>query len=45
MERYERDPNLHTQPTQEALADLIAIAEDLCQVKTRTGMAQPSVMT
>ncbi len=45
MERYERDPNRHDLPTQEALADLIAIAEELCQVKKRTGTAQPSVIT
>lgn len=45
LERYERDPARHEQDTQETLAELIQIAEQLGEVKNRTGMGAPSVIT
>ncbi|HWP00794.1 MAG TPA: alpha-D-glucose phosphate-specific phosphoglucomutase [Methylococcus sp.] len=45
MERYEPDPERHDLPTQEALAELIVIAEELCRVKECTGMLRPTVIT
>jgi phosphoglucomutase len=45
LERYEADPARHDIDTQEALAPLIAIAEQLSQLKQRTGREQPSVVT
>lgn len=45
LERYERDEALHGTDTQEALHDLIQLAEQLCQVKQRTGMTAPTVIT
>jgi phosphoglucomutase len=45
VERYERDEALHGTETQEALCDLIELAEQLCEVKKRTGMAAPTVVT
>jgi phosphoglucomutase len=45
LERYERDPERHEQDTQEALADLIALAETLSGVKRLSGMERPTVIT
>jgi len=45
VERYEPDPTRHGQPTQEALADLIAIAHGLAEIERRTGRAAPTVIT
>ena len=45
LERYEPDAEKHDQNTQEALADLIELAETLCEVKKRTGMTEPTVIT
>jgi phosphoglucomutase len=45
LERYEADPSRHNLDTQEALAPLIAIAEQVSQLKQRTGRQQPSVIT
>jgi phosphoglucomutase len=45
LERYERDPALHGQDTQAFLADLITLAEQLGEVKQRSGMAEPTVVT
>lgn len=45
VERYERDAEKHGQETQEALADLITLARTLSQVRERTGMDQPTVIT
>jgi len=45
LERYEADPAKHGLDTQEALAPLIAIAEEVSQLKARTGRQQPSVVT
>lgn len=45
FERYEADLNRQDQPVQAALADLIAIAEDLAEVRIRTKRAAPDVIT
>lgn len=45
LERFERDPANHDQDAQEALANLIEIAEQLCEVKQRTGRTEPDVVT
>jgi phosphoglucomutase len=45
LESYEADPARQDVPAQVALADLIAVAEQLAEVKARTGMAAPTVTT
>jgi phosphoglucomutase len=45
LERYERDVSKHDQDAQVALAELITFAEQLCEVKKRTGRTQPDVIT
>jgi phosphoglucomutase len=45
LERYEADPARHDLDTQEALAPLIAIAEQVSGLKRRTGRKEPSVIT
>ncbi len=45
VERHEPDPTRHDQDPQLALADLIAVADTLAQIRERTGRAQPSVIT
>ncbi|MFP5391299.1 MAG: alpha-D-glucose phosphate-specific phosphoglucomutase, partial [Gammaproteobacteria bacterium] len=45
LEKYEADPARHDVPTQVALAGLIDIAEQLAQIRARTGREQPSVIT
>ncbi|MDB5906121.1 MAG: phosphoglucomutase [Massilia sp.] len=45
LERYEADPARHDIDPQQALAGLAAIAEQLSQLKTRTGRAHPTVIT
>ncbi|CAI8899168.1 alpha-D-glucose phosphate-specific phosphoglucomutase [Methylocaldum szegediense] len=45
LERYERDPAQHGLDPQEALKDLIELAESLSEVKIRTGMSGPTVIT
>jgi phosphoglucomutase len=45
IERYEPDSSRHNIETQEALADLIAAAETIADIKARTGRDQPSVIT
>jgi phosphoglucomutase len=45
LERYERDVANHDQDAQVALADLVDIAEQLCEVKKRTGRTEPTVIT
>jgi phosphoglucomutase len=45
LERYEADPGRHNLDTQEALAALIAIAEQISELKKRTGRERPSVIT
>jgi phosphoglucomutase len=45
IERYEADPARLAQDTQAALAELIALADELAQIRARTGRAQPDVIT
>ena len=45
LERYERDPEQHGRDAQEALSDLIDLAETLSEAKTRSGMSAPTVIT
>jgi len=45
LERYEAPDGQHDLDTQAALADLIAIADDLAGIRERTGRAAPSVIT
>ncbi|MBP1846968.1 phosphoglucomutase [Rhizobium petrolearium] len=45
VERYEPDPAEHGIDTQEALANLIAIADEISELKKRTGRDKPSVIT
>jgi len=45
IERYEADPTRHGQETQSALADLIALADELAQIRARTGRTRPDVIT
>ncbi len=45
MERPEDDPARHDLDTQAALADLIALADDLAGVQARTGRSGPTVVT
>ena len=45
LERFEPDPAKHNQDAQVALADLINLAEQFCEVKKRTGRIEPDVVT
>jgi phosphoglucomutase len=45
LEKYEADPARHDLDPQQALAGLAAIAEQLSELKTRTGRAKPTVVT
>lgn len=45
IERFEPDASRHDIETQTALADLIAVAEEIASIKTRTGRTEPSVIT
>ena len=45
IERFEADPARLDQYTQTALADLIVLANELCELHRRTGREQPSVIT
>ncbi|WP_086995262.1 alpha-D-glucose phosphate-specific phosphoglucomutase [Rhizobium sullae] len=45
LERYEPDSTRHNIETQEALADLIAAAESIADIRKRTGRDAPSVIT
>ncbi|PBB87474.1 MULTISPECIES: alpha-D-glucose phosphate-specific phosphoglucomutase [unclassified Mesorhizobium] len=45
IERYEPDKSRHGLDTQEALADLIAAADDIAGIKSHTGRNKPSVIT
>ena len=45
MERYEPDPKKHDIDTQQALADLIAAADDIAGIRRHTGRDKPSVIT
>jgi phosphoglucomutase len=45
LESYEADPKLHDQETQEALAPLIKIADELATIKALTDRDRPTVIT
>jgi phosphoglucomutase len=45
IERYEPDASRHDTETQEALADLITVADEIAGIKTRTGRTEPTVIT
>ena len=45
LEKYEADPARHDIPTQDALAELNAIADSVGEIAARTGRASPSVTT
>ncbi|NOR80910.1 MAG: alpha-D-glucose phosphate-specific phosphoglucomutase, partial [Methyloprofundus sp.] len=45
LEKYEADANKHDQDPQDALAELIELAEQFCEVKKRTGRIEPTVIT
>ena len=45
IERYVDDNALHDMPTQSALADLIEIAENIAEIKTRCKRNEPDVIT
>jgi phosphoglucomutase len=45
LERYEADPARHELDTQQALSELIAIAENIAELRRRTGREHPSVIT
>lgn len=45
IERFEPDSSRQNQDAQVALAELIELAEQLCEVKKRTGRVGPDVMT
>jgi len=45
LERFEADPARHGVETQQALAGLIEIADQLAGIRARTGRTQPTVIT
>ena len=45
LERYEGDPQHQSLDAQEALADLIGIADDIAQIRHHTGRDAPTVIT
>jgi phosphoglucomutase len=45
IERFEADATRHDQDAQEALAELIVLAEQFCEIKKRTGRTEPNVIT
>lgn len=45
LERYEADPARHDIDTQEALSELIAIADQVAELRQRTGREIPTVIT
>ncbi|MBD1823090.1 alpha-D-glucose phosphate-specific phosphoglucomutase [Cyanobacteria bacterium FACHB-DQ100] len=45
VERYEADPAKHNADPQDALSDLIQIADSVAQIKSLTGMDKPTVIT
>jgi phosphoglucomutase len=45
LEKFEADASKHDQDAQEALAELIELAEQFCEIKKRTGRAAPNVIT
>ena len=45
LEKYEADADKFETPTQQALAELITIADQIAEIKTRTKMLEPTVVT
>ncbi len=45
LEKYEADKTKFKQDTQDALKELIDIAEEVAQIKSYTGMSEPTVVT
>ena len=45
LERFEADSQHHALPAQQALAELIRIAEDIAAIRAHCGMQAPSVIT
>jgi phosphoglucomutase len=45
IERFEADSAQHDQDAQDALGELIALAEQFCEIKKRTGRTAPDVIT
>ncbi len=45
LETYEPDPERQNLDTQEVMAPLLALAEQLAQIRVRTGRTQPDVIT
>ena len=45
IERFEPDATRQDQDAQEALSELITLAEQLCEIKKRTGRTEPNVIT
>ncbi len=45
LEKFEADTSKHNQDAQNALAFLIDLAEQFCEVKKRTGRVEPTVIT
>ena len=45
LERYEADPARHELDTQQALSELIAIADSVAELRQRTGREHPTVIT
>ncbi|MGJ0517203.1 MAG: alpha-D-glucose phosphate-specific phosphoglucomutase [Methylomicrobium sp.] len=45
LEKFEADSSKHDQDAQEALAELIDLAEQFCEIKKRTGRTEPNVIT
>jgi phosphoglucomutase len=45
LEHYEPDPATHDVETQQALGNLIALAEEIAQIRAITGLEKPTVIT
>ena len=45
LERYEADPARHDQPVQQALGELIRIADELAGIRRHSGMTAATVVT
>jgi phosphoglucomutase len=45
LERFDASSDAYLQDPQEALADLITLAEQFCSVKALTGRTEPTVIT
>ncbi|MCK6424912.1 MAG: alpha-D-glucose phosphate-specific phosphoglucomutase [Burkholderiaceae bacterium] len=45
LERFEPDPARHDLPPQQVLAPLVALAEEVAQIRTYSGMDAPTVIT